>query len=423
MVLDKQQALTAQTAIIGSILIDPSLTGQILSKVQAGDFMDASYRTVFEIIQQLFAEGKPVDAVMVKSRLGNAYTDLLLECMELTATTSNWPSYADLLREESRLAKLRGYCMALMECITLDDAQEVMAKANDLFCQSKSRRVISLAQGYDDFLQRMKTPVEYLKWGFPTLDKILYTEAGDLIVLGGRPSAGKTALALGMAHNLSGYKRVGFFSLETNDKKLIDRFMAYVASVDFNRIKRHSLTGIDNVLIKQQHENILRCKLDIVDAAGMSVQDIRATSLSRRYEVIFVDYLQMIRSSGIGRTEEVARISMGLHTFAQQNNITVVALSQLKRVDGGEITLESLRESGQIEQDADAALLLYLADENIPNGPRILKIAKNKEGKRGKFTLDFDGQHQTFTEPGAKDNSPIQQEFVEITGQEVPFEG
>ena len=295
MVLDKQQALTAQTAIIGSILIDPVLTGQIVSKVQAADFMDASYRTVFETIQQLFAEGKPVDAVMVKSRLGNAYTDLLLECMELTATTSNWPSYADLLREQSRLAKLKVFCMELMECITLDDAQEIMAKANDLFCQSKSRRVISLAQGYDEFLKRMETKMEYLKWGIGSLDKQIYAEAGDMIVMGGRPSAGKTALSLCTANFMALHKRVGYFSLETQDRKLIDRYMAHAAKVDFEHIKRHSLDAIDKELLERQRADIMGRKLTIVDAAGMSVQDIQATALSQRFEVIFVDYLQLVK--------------------------------------------------------------------------------------------------------------------------------
>ena len=130
----------------------------------------------------------------------------------------------------------------------------------------------------------------------------------------------------------------------------------------------------------------------------MTVMDIRATALYRRHEIIIIDYLQLIQSTGSSRYEQVTNISLGLHTMAQSMGVTVVALSQLARAgrESGSPTMASLRESGQIEQDADLILLLYLEDQDKMHGPRIMRIAKNKEGTCPSIKLDFDGKRQIF---------------------------
>ena len=121
--------------------------------------------------------------------------------------------------------------------------------------------------------------------------------------------------------------------------------------------------------------------------------------MERKYDVIIVDYLQLIQCHGDNRTAQVTAISIGLHTLAQTLGVTVVALSQCSRQAPGKKspTMHQLRESGQIEQDADIILLLSLAEQDKTDGYRVLQIAKNKEGTRGRILLAFDGDHQTFT--------------------------
>ncbi|MEM5780724.1 MAG: DnaB-like helicase C-terminal domain-containing protein, partial [Lawsonibacter sp.] len=144
--------------------------------------------------------------------------------------------------------------------------------------------------------------------------------------------------------------------------------------------------------------------LDVVQAGGLSVVDIPALSLAGRYEIIYVDYLQLIAPEDRRRPdfEQVTQISKDLHTMVQTTGITIVALSQLSRPQkSGEQEkspgLHSLRQSGQIEQDADGVMLLYKEEPNNPRSRRCLKIAKNKEGEAGGIVmLGFDGSHQRF---------------------------
>ena len=422
--VERSVELTAEVEILGALLIDPGLAGPILAEVGEEDFLDPTYRTVFRAIRQLWLQGKPTDPVMVRSVLGREYNDLLVQCLELTVTTSNWKAHAALLREQAKLAKLREWAGQLATAPDLETAQQPLEQINGLFCQRQDRRIVSVAQGYQDFMERQRHGRQYIAWGFPKLDTRLYADAGDFIVLGGRPSAGKTMLALGMADHVSRSRRVGFFSLETSDAKLFDRYFAAQGNIDFARIKQHRLSPLDKEQLERQRESLWARKLEVVQASGMAVTDILALSLARRYQVIFVDYIQLIASRGGNRTEEVSRVSMDLHTMAQSHGITVVGLAQLSRQNQGERPrLTDLRESGQIEQDADAVMALYLANPEEPGGDRKLELLKNKEGQLGRFTIHFDGAHQRFCEAGAtpvKEEPYPQQELTE-TNEEVPF--
>ena len=154
--------------------------------------------------------------------------------------------------------------------------------------------------------------------------------------------------------------------------------------------------------------------MELVDAAGYTVDDVRAVTLMRGYQVIFVDYLQLLQGPGAGRVEQVTGISIALHTLAQSLGVTVIALSQLSRLPKDNPNklpdMSSLRESGQIEQDADAILLLSLANHNNRDGARVLQVAKNKEGTRPDMVLDFHGDTQTFTK--AKNTQALLDKFI-----------
>ena len=137
-------------------------------------------------------------------------------------------------------------------------------------------------------------------------------------------------------------------------------------------------------------------KLEVVSAAGWTAEQIKSKAVQARADVIFVDYLTLMKASGKTPYERATQISMDLHTLAQQMEIAVIALAQLNRAGKGDPDMTSLRESGQIEQDADAILLIHWPDQE--DSTRELIIAKNKEGETGKNFLRFDGKHQTFSE-------------------------
>jgi replicative DNA helicase len=222
--------------------------------------------------------------------------------------------------------------------------------------------------------------------------------------------------------------RVGFFSLETSPRKLTDRLMAHLAHVPLSKIKDRDLNDADWAALAQAGTQMAEMSIDFIDAGGMTVRDIQAVALNKRYQVIIVDYLQIIESATKGSLyEQVTNISKGLHTLGRTNGIAVIALAQLSRAekDKGKPkppTMASFRESGQIEQDADVALILYPEYPNDNRSRRILKVAKNKEGERDKIELDFDGATQTLklAEPTPSEKYRAVQKAIREMGRSNP---
>ena len=256
-----------------------------------------------------------------------------------------------------------------------------------------------------DFLRRMedKTPPNYLRWGIRQLDEVLTAEPGDFIVLGADSSVGKTALAVQLAWNMAARgRRVGFFSLETSARKLADRVVAQRARVELSKIKHKELTEHDLGDVAAVGGATGRMCFGITEAAGFGVPELRAVTLANRYDVIFIDYVQLLKAEGRERWEIVTKISMALHTMAQQLGVAVIALSQLTPPDKTKgarraPSRDDLRESRQLKQDADVILLMSLDDPEENDGLRWLAVAKNKDGPLGRICLKFDAAHMEFT--------------------------
>ena len=444
MVIQDMEA--AQAAVLGSLLISPELTGEALTRIRPEDFVSPRHRMTFEAIRDVFQAGGPVDLIPVLARLGaqdsQEWRGYLLSLMEQTPTAANIWVYAEQLKRDARLYRLRRLGERLAEARSLEDAEALVAQAQEQLVDKPGVRCVTMEQALLDFYGRHQTKKEYLTWGLDKLNDRLYVEEGDLVVLGGYSSAGKTLLAIQFAWHLAGRcgKKVGFYSLETGTKKLEDRLIAYAMRLDFAKIKRSELDEADYEALAIASGRLTEPRLEWVEASGMTVGDIRAHALSRTYQVIFIDYLQLAQPPAGWRGtdyERVSAISIALHQLSQSTGITVVALSQLSRADktGNDTkapTMASFRGSGQIEQDADVAMLLY-KEEDLPNSRRVLHVAKNKEGETGKIYLAFDGQHQRLYEsavdapaPKKRPEPPLNQvRFEDLTRQppdpEDPF--
>ena len=404
-----QDWLDAQVGVLGSVLICPEFAAKVLSETTEADF-SGPCRSIYQAIRQLFQAGKPADAVMVHSILGEAYTKTLMDIMEVTPTAANLDYYLDACKKRGQLLQLRDLGQKLQDAETLDDAMALLEDANKQTAQRTGAEIVTMEQAMEQFYDRKAAKKEYLTWPIDGLNDKLFVEPGDLVVLAGYPSDGKTALAIQLAYHLAANHRVGFFSLETNPEKIHDRLMAHAAHIPFGCIKVGDLADTYWDRAAQACNGILARNLEYIPAAGKTVAQIQAITMARRYDVIFVDYLQLIAGKGKDRYSMVTEISIGLHTMAQSHGVAVVALSQLNRpekVQGGKkkggsknmVTpapqLSNLRESGQIEQDADVVMMVYRPSEDLPQ--RSLLIRKNKEGQLGSIILDFDGQYQTFT--------------------------
>lgn len=405
----------AQVSVLGSLLIEPGLTGEVLQKLPEGDFLSSRCRQVYQAVRALFLAGETIDPVTVREKLsGDAgvWNTYLIQVMDLTPTAANVWEYVRVVREQARLSRLRDLGMQLAAAGCLEDAKELVERASGHLVERSGVRFVTMEQALLDFYQRHREKHEYFTWPIPKLNGGLYVEGGDLIVIGGYSSAGKTALALMFAWHLARYgRRVGFFSLETGDRKLHDRLIAYTMTMNFGKIKRSELDEEDYQALNYAAPSLTKPELELIDASGMTTADIRSFSLSRRYDAVFIDYLQLIPGSGRDRYGIVTDTSIALHQMSQTTGIAVFALSQLSRAEKTREgqrapTMSSLRESGQIEQDADVILLLYKEDSEDPNSRRVLLIAKNKEGEQGKIYLTFDGSTQTFRESAVDRPAP-----------------
>ena len=400
-------AYDAQSAVLGSLLLESEkLSGEIFHRLRPEDFTDGSLRSLFTAARELWLDQKRIDPVTLLDRAGAAYGDLLADVLQHTPTAANWESYAAIVKNNAKLAQLRGVALRILDCEKADEARELLLDAQGLLAQRESIKIFSYRDMLNGQLDRLQdgTPPDFLDWGFPQLNARLFIKQGRFVVLGAESSVGKTAFSLQLARGIAlKGKRVGFFSLETDHDDAIDRSTANAADVKLANIKQKKLNGFMLEQIIDEFKKNGDAPLDLIEAAGCTVEEIRAKTLAERYDVIFIDYVQLISSTGDGSTEQVRTISMGLHTLALQLGVTVVGLSQVtppeKKKNGERRRLrkDDLRESKQLGIDAEAVLLLDLTDPDDYRSPRVLIIDKNKDGPPGQMLLAFDAQHMRFT--------------------------
>lgn len=435
-------SILPQQSVIGSMLINEDCIGPTIGKLRADDFTLDVYRKLFQAIRALFSAGTPVDPVTVLDALKNDrscdWYEVIKLAMEQTPTAANVDLYVKIMVDQARLVRIQELAGKLTECRDLEDAGAFIAQLNGESVSSNRMRTVTMEQGLAEFIQRQETKEEYFRWGFSQLDSQLHVGRGKFVILGGYASHGKTALALSLALTLSKEHRVGFYSLETDDRTLHDRMVSSLYQISLSRIKRRELTEEDFKDLATGSDQYNSHHLEIILAAGHTVEEIFAHAQSRRYDVILVDYIQLIPGvKGRGRTEEVTSVSIALHTKIQSTGITVVGLSQLSRPDkDGKVQraprMSDLRESGQLEQDADVILMLYKEAPDNPKSRRVLSVEKNKEGEVGQVYLSFDGDLQTFRAhynqsapppPKRKEPEYKQVEFKELYGQDpdLPF--
>ena len=407
--LDHQ--LDAERGVIGSLLIDESLVREMVSVVDAQDFLNPANRLIFQAARQLFRDGKPVDALTIRDRVGSQYSDYMTQLMEITPTSANWREYAALMHSQATTQRIKNLAQYILEnAVTLDDCRQPCADMAQLLADGRRIDAWTMQEMMEDFFRAQDPDApapEYVTYGLEVLDQRNYTELGDVVMIGGYPSDGKTALALMMAYHMAARYKVGFFSLETDKRKVRDRMVASVAQIDFDAIKRRTLTESDWAGLAAKSTDMSKRDLTVLRAAGMTVADIQSASQAYGFQVVVIDYVQLITpevSRRAPRSEQMADVSRALHTFAQSSGTLVIELAQLTRQERGswrEPDMHDLKESGQFEQDADIIFLLYRpspSDDTLDQEKnRILKIAKYKEGPRGRWPLYFDGPKQTFS--------------------------
>ncbi len=401
----------AQAAVIGSALIDARCVPEILADMRAEDFA-GEYRSFFDAIAALTADQTPVDPVTVLAKLGPEYEELARALIETTPTAANVRTYMRICKEQARLRLLQGLGAELTAAQTLEQAREIMGRAAAISIESPNNESVSpmeLAAMWINSLNEEKKP-EFIESGIGCLDSVVHTRPGHMHIIAGKTSHGKSALAIQIAWNIAQKRKVGYFSNEMPAEDFDERLIAMLSPAEHGRVRSRELDGDELQATGRAAGNISRAGLWYEPAANMTVDDIRARTLQRGYEVIFVDYLQLVRypKRGASAYEAVSEISKALATMARALKIVVFAMSQLSRQDDGNSfepvpPLSSLRESGQLEQDAESVIFVHAPIRLVYQRFRILDIAKNRSGPIDRFYINFDVRVQKFSAPSTAD--------------------
>ena len=405
MSVTNQSWLDAQYSVLGAALIEPKVVPRVMSETRESDFFGPCL-TVYQAMAEVFNSGFPVDPVSVAAKLSPDHRKFLAELMEIVPSAANVGTYIALCRERARVLQCRDIGRQLAESESTEETRKLVETAAQLMSSAQGKRSLNMSDGLRRFFEKPDKPVRYLSWPIPALDAELYVSPGKFVVFGAEPSVGKTAFALQCAWHWAARKKVGFFSFETDPETLFDRLISCFVGISMDSIKTGRISKREWDQVCQAAQTITTRKLDLISAAGMTTSDIRAKILEAGYDIIIVDYLQIVSSRGGNRYEQVTNISVDLHTIAQSLGVTVLALAQLNRTEEERAPRNSdLRESGQIEQDADVILMMQLEKRARPSGPRKLFVTKNKEGRLSQILLTFDGRYQRFAKGGALDSA------------------
>lgn len=429
----------AEQSVIGSMLIDEKVVGLVVAELTEDDFTLNADKVLFRSFQKKHLAGEVIDSTTILANIASGDRDMVRyvrELIEITPTSANITEYIRLTRENTQRRKLNSIGLSLTALACPQDALPFLKQGMDLLSQQGRDDEANAGKAMTELMEDLKRKPVYLSWGFSFLDSGLYVEQGDFVVLAGRPSDGKTALALHMAYQQAATMNVGFFSLETNRLKLSTRLASSVSGIPLSRIKERVFREDERFLLARCANDIAKRRITFIDANKWTVDQIEARTLARKFDVIYVDYLQKIAPSFHRKDirSEVADISSSLADMARRHKITVVALAQLSRPENKTKrrapVLADLKESGQIEQDADTVMFIWRQSETSSKTKRFLTLAKNKEGMLADWDLAFRGEIQRFIpelsghNPPKKDTEPEQQEqFTEMSCNDpnMPF--
>ena len=382
--------------LLGALLIKPNLAPYALPDLEIEHF-PPDLQPVFAALSGLWnAKGK-LDAVAACARYPEQKTAILdcaqeceAECIRITrGNVENW---TQIIREQAALTRFQSLALQAGSALTtfadLPDLYSQMGEALTLDREEQDFKPIG--ELVDNYIRRLDEKTEYVPTGIAVLDRNLHLSPGNLFIIGGRPSAGKTALSLQIACEQArrGF-RVCYFSLETDPDTLTARIIANRLAVPLADVKAKTVPQSDLDDLAELH----KLPLYIRSASGKGAGWIKAQAQRMKAQVIFIDYLQLLTASKAkDRYQQITSISIALHELAQTTGILVVALAQLNRnAAHASPSTADLKESGQLEQDADAILLLSADKEEYQ-----AILAKNKEGRVGEVPLTFDKARQRF---------------------------
>lgn len=429
------QNVDAEASLLGAILIDADAIVKIADSVSVNDFFDPRHMHVYEAIVTLYEKRQAIDVLTLSDQLRNAgYLDMvggpayLTELTNFVPTAAHVEQYAEIVAQKAMRRRLiqTSYEIGGLGFDESKSLKELIEEAETRLFQVSQQHVKQtlvsiediLADSFErlDDLHKDKQKLRGIPTGFKDIDDTLAgLQRSDLFILAARPSMGKTALVLNLAHNVAvdAKEPVLVFSLEMSKEQLVDRMLSMQSGVDAWALRTGNLTDQDFEKLGEAMGVLSEAPILIDDTPGLTVSDMRTKarreSHQRKLGLVIVDYLQLMsggsRFAGDGnRVNEISEISRGLKGIARELDVPLIALSQLSRSVESRTPqipqLSDLRESGSIEQDADIVAFIYREDYYNPETDRKnitdILIKKHRNGALRNVELYFDKDKQRF---------------------------
>jgi len=422
--------------LLGSMIHDAQVIGDVVQILQGpDDFYVPGHMAIYTALVELYDRHESADIVQLNQKLEDAGTlndvggtDYLIELVESVPSQAGAEYWAQIVRDKSVLRRLIAVSgTVLHEAYTGNSpASEQVEAAEQAIFHLAEQRGQEDASELNVLLQELYTQLESqegrhvtgLDTGFLELDeKTSGLQKGEMIIVAGRPSMGKTALALNVAEHIAVNRQMPtvIFSLEMSKQQLAQRLLCSRSGVDAHRVRRNMIRDQDWDKLQMTVGELSESALYIDDSPGLSITVLRAKArrMVARHQIKFivVDYMQLMSGPGDARQQEVSNISRGIKALARELEVPVMCLSQLNRSpesrEGHRPRMSDLRESGSIEQDADVVMMLHReeyyhtdrewADSNPDKvGIADLIIAKQRNGPTGTITLQFDAETTRF---------------------------
>lgn len=427
------QNIEAEQAVLGAIFLEPqslTLASEILIP---DDFYRGSHQRIYSAMLKLNDQGKAVDLITVTAELAatNILEDTggvsyLSELASSVPTAANIEYYAKIVEEKSLLRRLIRTATGIAQdgYSREDEVEVLLSEAEKSILEVAQRKNAGAFHNIKDVLVRTYDNIEVMHnrkgditgiaTGFAELDKMTAGfQRNDLIIVGARPSVGKTAFALNIAQNVATKtgENIAIFSLEMGAEQLVMRMLCAEGNIDAQRLRTGSLTDEDWGKLTMAMGSLSNAGIFIDDTPGVRITDIRSKCRRLKQEhglgMILIDYLQLILGSGRAgenRQQEVSEISRSLKQLARELQVPVIALSQLSRGveqrQDKRPMMSDIRESGSIEQDADIVAFLYRDDyyDKESESKNIIEIiiAKQRNGPTGTVQLAFVKEYNKF---------------------------
>lgn len=429
------QDIEAERSVLGALMLDKDAVIKVADLIVAGDFYQPAHSKIYETIIGLYGKNDPIDILSVTNKLkdrgqiteigGSSY---LTELINSVPTAAHIAHYAKLIRDKKVLRELIKTSAEIAEKVfenpddnenLLDDIEQ---KIFSIAQRTQTKNFVLIKDELKSAYERIEKlhqgggRLRGVPTGFDEIDHYLSgLQKSDLIILGARPSLGKTTFTLDIAKNAAARNNaVAIFSLEMSRDQIIDRLIATEAQVPLWRLRTGRLTDeMEFAMIQESLDKLSKYQIYIDDTPSPTILQIR--SMARRLQsechnlnLIIIDYVQLImpRNSNQNSVQQFTEISHGLKSLARELNLPVLAVSQLSRAVDQRDTkvprLSDLRETGALEQDSDVVMFIYRKDrdkisvESDEQNTAEIIIAKHRNGPLGTVQLKFDSEKVSF---------------------------